>query len=271
MPAPPNPYFIYIELFWPDGHAANQNEIARVIAYDVNTSVTPTVVTNEGQSGFNPSTGGWQPIFMQNFAAFYPPRDKPNLKFEVVSTAEVSLYTTVVFNNIASGSTVHIIIGQSAVIVGGGTGPTTFTVTGHARRASNSSAFFPGNVNVFDVTNGSEVSLGTTVLAADGSYSLPFTSDQFTNNGGSHVQPNLQVRLSDPMTAQLLTQSDVVIGWTPARTIDLTVDDSVPSPTEHRVFGNVTNGLGLPVAGVLLQAFDVIWSTAGIQEIPLGS
>src|SRR3954469_7486333 len=139
MPAPPNPYFIYIELFWPDGHAANQNEIARVIAYDVNPT-PPNTVTNEGQSGFNPATGGWQPVFMQNFTAFYPPREQPSLKFEVVSTAEVSLYTTVVFNAIPSGSTVHIIIGQSATLVGGGT--TTFTVTGHARRETNGTGFF---------------------------------------------------------------------------------------------------------------------------------
>src|SRR5262249_35050205 len=125
MPAPPNPYFIYIELFYPDGHAATQNEVPRVIAYDVNNSVTPNVVTNEGQSGFNPMTGGWFPVYMQNFAAFYPPREQPSLKFDVISTQEVSLGQTQVFNAIPSGSTVHIIIGVSATLVGGGT--TTFT------------------------------------------------------------------------------------------------------------------------------------------------
>ena len=139
MPTVANPYFIYIELFWPDGHRATQNEIASVNATDVNAGVN----TPEGQSGWDPTTGGWQPIFMQNIAVFTP-RGAPNLRFDVVNTQNVDVYQTVVFNNIASGSTVHIIIGQSATIVGGGTGPTTFTVTGHARKLSNSAAFFPG-------------------------------------------------------------------------------------------------------------------------------
>ena len=84
MPAA-NPYVIYIELFKADGVTRpNQNEIARVKAFDVN----GTTVTDEGQSGFNPSTGGWLPIYLQNIAAFSPPRDQPNLKFEVWNTAE---------------------------------------------------------------------------------------------------------------------------------------------------------------------------------------
>jgi hypothetical protein len=265
MASPPNPYFIYIELVWPDGHRATPNEIARVKATDVNGAT----LTDEGQSGFNPNTGGWMPIFMQNIAAFAS-RGTPNLRFDVVNTAEQTVFTTQVFNNIASGSTVHIVIGQSATLVGGGT--TTFTVTGHARRKSNAGGFFPGNIQVFDVTNGLEVSLGTGTLAPDGGYNVSFTSDQFTNNGGgSHVQPNLQVRLFDPTTAQLLVQSALLMGWVQGQVVDLLVDDSVPSGQEHKVFGAVTNGLGLPVSGVMVQAFDVVWSTAGIQEIPLGT
>src|SRR5438132_14221924 len=98
----PNPYFINIELFWPNGLRANQNEIARVKAVDVNGST----VTDEGQSGFDPATGGWQPVFMQNIAAFYPPRLRPNLRFEVDNVAEQVVHTTQLFNNIPSGSTV---------------------------------------------------------------------------------------------------------------------------------------------------------------------
>ena len=99
MPSPPNPYFIYIELFWPDGHRATQNEIARVKATDVNGAT----LTDEGQSGWDPNTGGWQPIFMQNIAAFAS-RGTPNLRFDVINTQEVDVYQTVTFNNIASGS-----------------------------------------------------------------------------------------------------------------------------------------------------------------------
>jgi hypothetical protein len=263
MASPPNPYFIYIELVWPDGHRATQNEIARVVAWDVN----GTVVTNEGQSGFNPNTGGWQPVFMQNIAAFAS-RGAPNLRFDVVSTSEQVVFTTQIFNNIPSGSTVHIVIGQSATLIGGG--PTLFTLTGHAHRASDGSGFFPGTIQAFDVTNGSAAALGSTVLATDGSYSVSFTSSAFSSNGSPHVQPNVQVQLLDPATGQLLTESQVVMGWVSGQMIDLVVDDSVPSGQEHRVFGTVTNGLGLPVSGIVLQAVDVVWTTTGIQQLSLG-
>src|SRR5262245_716567 len=136
-----NPYFIYIELFLSDGVTRpNQNQIARVKAFDVNGSV----VTEEGQSGFNPATGGWLPVYMQNIAAFSPPRDQPNLKFEVWSTAEQNLYTTQVFNAIPSGSTVRIVIGVSATLVTA----TSFQVSGHVRRPDGT-PFTPGNVLAF--------------------------------------------------------------------------------------------------------------------------
>lgn len=109
-----NPYFINIQLFWPDGTRPNQNQIARVRAFDVNGAI----VTDEGQSGYDTETGGWRPIFMQNIAAFYPPREQPNLRFEVWSTAEQLVHSTQVFASIPSGATVKITIGQSAEIVG---------------------------------------------------------------------------------------------------------------------------------------------------------
>jgi hypothetical protein len=109
-----NPFFVNIQLFWPDGTRPNQNQIARVRAFDVNGSI----VTDEGQSGYDTETGGWRPIFMQNIAAFYPPREQPNLRFEVASTAEQLVHSTQVFASIPSGATVKIIIRQSAEIVG---------------------------------------------------------------------------------------------------------------------------------------------------------
>jgi hypothetical protein len=62
--------------------------------------------------------------------------------------------------------------------------------------------------------------LGGTVLASDGSYSISFTSDAFSNNGGSHVLPNLQVQLFDPMTGTLITQSSVITGWVNGQVVD---------------------------------------------------
>src|SRR5262245_52083808 len=150
MPAA-NPYVIYIELFKADGVTRpNQNEIARVKAFDVNGAT----VTDEGQSGFNPSTGGWLPIYMQNIAAFSPPRDQRELKFEVWNTAEQLVYTTSVFSAIPSGSTVKIVIGVSATIIPGG-----WTVTGHVRQA-NGAPVGSGTAMAFDVTNGSSVQVG---------------------------------------------------------------------------------------------------------------
>src|SRR5215510_6975887 len=123
--AVPNPYFIYIQLFKSDGVTRpNQNEIARVRAFDVfrppgaPADGSQDIVTWEGESGFDPSTGGWVSIYMQNFGAFQA-REKPNLKFEVWNTAEQLVYTTQIFNAIPSASTVKIVIGVSADIVGG--------------------------------------------------------------------------------------------------------------------------------------------------------
>ena len=255
-----NPYFIYIELFNSDGVTRpNQNQIARVKAFDVNGAV----VTDEGQSGFNPSTGGWLPVFMQNIAAFSPPRDQPNLKFEVWNTAEQLVYTTLVFNAIPSGSTVKIIIGVSAQIVTGG-----WTVTGHVRQA-NGTPVSSGTALAFDVTNGSQVQLGVSALTTDGGYSISFQAPSFNNNGVPHAQPNLQVRAVDS-AGQLLAQSPVIVAAATNQVVNLTVA-AAPDTGQNRVFGTVTNGLGLPVAGILVQAFNVTWTTAGIQETALAA
>ena len=255
-----NPYFIYIDLFLADGVTRpNQNQIARVQAFDVN----GTVVTDEGQSGFDQSTGGWMPVFMQNIAAFSPPRDQPNLKFEVFDTTNALVYTTQVFTAIPSGSTVKIVIGVSAAIEGTG----GFVVSGHVRN-SDGTPVTSGTVTVTDVTNGSTVQVGLSALASDGSYSVSFQASAFTNNGAPHAQPNLQVTAVDG-AGQLLAQSAIVVGAANSAVIDLTVA-APPQTGTSRVFGSITNSLGLPVAGILVQAFDVVWTTAGIQEISLG-
>ncbi|HLK89847.1 MAG TPA: carboxypeptidase-like regulatory domain-containing protein, partial [Polyangia bacterium] len=256
-----NPYFIYIDLFLSDGVTRpTQNQIARVEAYDVN----GTTVTDEGQSGFNPATGGWMPVYMQNIAAFSPPRDQPNLKFQVYDTTNALVYTTQVFNTIASGSTVKIVIGVSASIEGTG----SFTVTGHVRNAAGAPVN-SGTVTATDVTNGSTVTLGLVALASDGSYSISFLPTQFANNGSPHVLPNLQITAQDG-AGQLLAQSPIVIGAANNAVIDLTV--AAPPTTEaNTVFGSITNSLGLPVAGVYVQAYDVVWTTSGIQELSLAA
>jgi hypothetical protein len=261
--AVPNPYLIYINLFWPDGTRPNQNQIARVRAYDVNGGA----VTWEGESGFNPGTGGWFPIYMQNIAAFSPPRDQPNLKFEVWNTAEQLVYTTQVFTAIPSSSTVKIIIGVSASI-DGGTG-TTWLVSGTVRHQDNS-LLTAGSVKVLDITAGSEKVLATATLGASGTYTVGFNTSDFTSNGSSHASPNLWVRVYST-GGDLLAQTGPVVG-TANQVINVTVpnDTGTGGDTQRRVFGTVKNELGLAVAGILLEAYHVAWTIQGIQEIPLG-
>jgi hypothetical protein len=266
--AVPNPYFIYIELFKADGVTRpNQNEIARVRAYDVNGGV----VTWEGESGFNPNTGGWYPVYMQNIAAFYPPREKPNLKFEVWNTQEQLVHTTQVFSAIPCASTVKIVIGVSDEIVGGG-GSTTWVATGTVKH-EDQSVLGSGTVRVYDITNGSEKELANTTLGADGTYSVSFTTADFTNNGGTHTQPNLKARVFDSDN-QLLGESALASPATNPQILDVTVpNEPPPGPNDgkRRVFGNVKNSLGLAVSGILVEAYHVGWTIQGLQEFRLGS
>jgi hypothetical protein len=259
----PNPYFINIELFWPSGLRATQLEIARVKAVDVNGST----LTDEGQSGFNPGTGGWQPVFMQNIAAFYPPRLRPNLRFEVDSVTEQVVHTTQIFNNIPSGSTVRIVIGLSDELVGGGGPGTTFRVSGRVRRPD-STPISSGTVRAFDVTAGSEAPLGSVALGADGAYSITYTSAAFNQNGGAHTYPNLQVRAYDT-SGLLLVQSSVIAGAGTDQMVDLTTPVTNPEPGTRRVFGSVGNKLQLPVSGIKIEPRHVAWTSNGIQEIAL--
>jgi|GEM_PF-2733320 len=263
--AVPNPYFIYIELFKADGVTRpNQNEIARVQAYDVNGAV----VTWEGQSGFEPSTGGWFPLYMQNIAAFYPPREKPNLKFEVWNTQEQLVYTTQVFNQIPSASTVEIVIGVSSELVGGGS--TSWMATGTVRH-QDTTLLTTGTVRVYDITNNSEKQLGTATLGAAGTYAISFGTADFASNGSSHTQPNLKARVFDS-SGTLLGESNLFPNATNPQTMDVTVPNETGTGggTKRRVFGTVKNPLGLPVSGIVVEAYHVAWTIQGIQEFRLG-
>ena len=262
----PNPYFINIELVWPNQTPANQNEIARVKAFDVFNGVE----TDQGQSGYDPETGGWQPVFMQNIAGFYPPREKPNLRFVVEDTTDQVVHTTQLFQEIPSGATVRIVIGQSDWISdNGGGGPEpgdTWHVSGHVRHPDGI-PFTAGMVRVFDITAGSELELGTAMLGPGGSYAVTYKTEDFHQNGTYHPQPNLQVRVFST-SEQILAQSDLRIAAGHNEVIDLTVSIS---STRRRVFGAVRNSIDLPVGEVLLEAYHLAWTTDGLEEVELGS
>lgn len=252
-----NPYFINIQLFWPGGTRPNQNQVARVNAYDVNGSV----ITWEGQSGYDPSNGGWQDIIMQNTAAFYPPRLHPNLRFEVISTQEQVLHTTQVFQEIVSDSTVKIIIGVSDQLVG------QWVVSGSVKNQDNSPVTV-GTVQVWDVTNGSQALVGTATPNGSGNYSVSFSASAFENNGTPHANPNLQVKYLNA-DGVLVAQSAIQTAATQQITINLVIG-AVSQSGDYRVFGSVLNQLGLPVSDVLVEAVHLAWTTTGIEEVPLG-
>lgn len=262
----PNPYFINIELVWPNQTPANPNEIARVKAFDVFNGVE----TEQGESGYDPETGGWQPVFMQNIAGFHPPREKPNLRFVVEDTTDQVVHTTQLFQEISSGATVRIVIGQSDWISdGGGGGPepgNTWHVSGQVRYPDGI-PFTAGVVRVFDVTAESELELGAAILGPGGLYAVTYKTEDFHQNGTYHPQPNLQVRVFS-MSEQLLSQSELRIAGGHNEVIDLTVSIS---STRRRVFGAVRNSIELPVGGVLLEAYHVAWTADGLEEVPLGS
>lgn len=252
----PNPYFIHIELFWPDGTRPTQNQIARVNAHDVNGAT----ITWESQCGYDSQTGGWQPAYMQNISAFSA-RGRPNLRFEVTNTSEQLVHSTQVFNFIASESTVRIVIGVSDEL-----GGDLWRVSGRVRY-SDGTAVVTGTVRAYDVTAGSDALLGTALLAAGGTYTLTFASGAFSNNGSPHASPNLVVRVYDA-AGMLLAESDPRFGAGHDEVVDLF---AYQKPTgSYRVFGTILNALGLAVVGLTVEASHAYFAESGVDEIPLG-
>lgn len=259
----PNPYVVNIELFWPDGTRPNQNQIAVVRAFDSNAGTN----TWEGESGWNPANGHWQSIVMQNRAVFLS-RGMPHLYFEVVNTQNVVVYKSAPPFDVPADGTIRIVIGVSATLDGGpgpGPGPDDWRVSGTVTQA-NGTPLTVGKVHVFDWTNGSLLKLGEATLSSSGGYSFVFQTSQFASNGGDHPSPNLYVRVTD-LAENLLGFAGPVPG---TRDTLLNVLLLPPNTQQYRVYGAVTNALGLPVAGLRVQATHLAWTSGGFVEVPLG-
>ena len=258
----PDPYFVHIQLFWPDGTRPNQNQIARVRAYDFYNGVT----TWEGESGYDVATGGWLPIIMQNRLVFLS-RGAPNLRFEVFSVQEQIVHSTQVFENVACGATVKITIGVGAEIIGG-TLPTPWVVSGTVL-SEDGSAYGPGTVRALDLTLGSTAWLGDPVaIGSDGSYSITYFSEDFETNGEPHSAPNLIVRAYDAADVPV-AESALIAGARTNEVVDLEVVAGTGG-VSRRVFGAVINKLGLPVSGTWVEAYHLAWTIGGLEEFPLG-
>lgn len=254
MPVP-NPYIIHIELFWPNGTRPNQNEIARVDAFESNW-------TWRGQCGWNPSTGGWMDLVVQNAP---PLADLATLRFRVTSTAEQQVHQTGLYSAIPNGSTMKIIIGVSDELIQPVTPP--FSVSGVVTNQSGGNVT-DGTVEISDVTLGQTVVLGTVPVGSSGEYFLSFPRSAFENNGEFHTLPNLVAKYFDA-EGVLRVQASPSGPAGQTTTINLVVPGE-QQPGDRVVFGDVLNELRLPVAGLLIEAVHLAWTTNGIAEIPLG-
>jgi hypothetical protein len=215
--------------------------------------------------GTIPTRGGWYAIYMQNIAAFHPPREKPNLKFEVVNTQEQIVYTTQSFNQIASASTVKIVIGVSAEIVGGADN-TVFNVSGTVTHL-NGTPLATGRVIAFHVSS-PDKRLGEATLASNGTYSINFLASAFRVNG-SPSNPNLRVRV-ESSSGQLLNEG--ALSNAPQNAVvNITVPDQTNPVPKRRVFGTVKNDLGLAVSNIQVEALHIAWTGQGIVDVPLGT
>src|SRR5690606_15683730 len=103
----PNPYMIHIELFWPNRTRPHQNAPAPVDASESNRAW-------RRQCGWNPSTGGWMDLVVQNAP---PLTDLATLRFRVTNTAEQQVHQTELYASIENGSTMKIIIGVSDELI----------------------------------------------------------------------------------------------------------------------------------------------------------
>ncbi len=256
----PNPYTIHIELFWQDGTRPNQNEVARVNAFEENNQW-------RGQSGWDPNTGGWQDLVVQPYPAI---SDLLNLKFQVVSTSENELHMTAVYQSVPDKATIKIVIGVSdELIPPGGSSGTQFTASGNVTDHTGA-VVTVGSVEVCDVTNGQTAVLGTSPLDSGGGYSVTFELADFENNGGQqHSLPNLVVKYQPP-------DGGTVVEATPSgpvgqhTVINIVLPDPNVGTGDRVVFGEVRNRLGLAVANLFVEAYALSWTTSGIAETKLG-
>lgn len=254
MPVP-NPYIIHIELFWPNETRPNQNEIARVDAFESNW-------TWRGQCGWNQATGGWMDLVVQNAP---PLTDLATLRFRVTNTAEQEVHLTVFYSEIQNGSTIRIIIGESDELIPPVTPP--FVVNGSVTNQLGGS-IAEGTVEVSDVTLDQTVVLGTVAVDSSGQYFLSFPRSAFEDNGEYHTLPNLVARYFDAESVLKAEASPSgPVGQT--TTINLVVQEH--QPNDRVVFGEVKNPLGRSVANVWVELHQVNWKATGIVETPLGS
>jgi hypothetical protein len=256
--APVTPYFIYIDLFWPDGTRPSPNQIARVDAYDV---APNGVVTWEGQCGYDDATGGWKPVYM-NYPGAFTDRDHPTLIFKVTNTAEQIVHTTQQFPAIASAEKVTITIGRDA-----STTPSLWEVFGKVTNPDGSLAT-TGTVTVYDITANSTKSLATAALGPSGTYDVTFNSSAFNTNGNTHSAPNLQAIAYDTAGKEL-GRSPFIENASPDQALDIKISTN-PPPGKYRVWGKVTNALGLPVEGVPIEARHLAWTINGLFTKTLG-
>jgi hypothetical protein len=141
------------------------------------------------------------------------------------------------------------------------TTPTTYTVRGTVR-LSTGAPLAGATVQIVDWDRGSDDPLVSTRTGADGTYAGRFSAEQFRSSKAEVQGPDLIVRVYNPQ-GLLLATSPRRGNAQPEETIDLTVQVLRPSPDGQGpdgqgclVRGQVLQARGLPLAGVVVRAFD---------------
>ncbi|AUX48445.1 hypothetical protein SOCE26_099790 [Sorangium cellulosum] len=253
----PNPYLIHLDLFWPNMTRPTQNEIARVRAVDVNGSVE----TEVGQSEHDAGTGGWSPVYLQNVAVLSSAREKPNLRFQLYNAGGQEVGRTQVFPEITSGSTVRIVIGQSAEIV---SSSATWTASSPQHRVFGTVrnklglAVAGTNVYAYRVAWTSagieEREIGTTTSGPGGNFEILYTPPALAGTpspiGTPAGQINLIVYAKEPTgpggQLEAVSSSEVLFNAAREQRIDLTVDRVAASADSEyaRLDTGMKNSLG---------------------------
>jgi hypothetical protein len=141
------------------------------------------------------------------------------------------------------------------------TTPTTYTVRGTVR-LSTGAPLAGATVQIVDWDRGGDDPLVSTRTGADGTYAGRFSAEQFRSSSAEVQGPDLIVRVYNPQ-GLLLATSPRRGNAQPEETIDLTVQVLRPSPDGQGpdgqgclVRGQVLQARGLPLAGVVVRAFD---------------
>ncbi|MDR1759673.1 MAG: hypothetical protein LBR60_04000 [Fibrobacter sp.] len=127
-----------------------------------------------------------------------------------------------------------------------------------------------GSVEIYDVSAGYELSLGSAALDSQGQYRVLYSKNAFQLGNPFREAPDILVKLFYPQGV-LLMQSAVVENASSKQVMDLILPESSSGESQYCVYGSVTNKAKLPVAHHTVEAFLLRISNGEFSETLLGS